>query len=419
MDSDTKEYRRFRVYMILGAALSFLAVIIFSYAVSLITANTTYEAAFEVKKTMLRENIENTIAYLDVSADKYMKQHPDASAGEIESAAAEVAREKIYSETHIDGTYMWVQKVLNYDGGDNYAIRLIHPNLSDTEGDYLSTETLNPAGMKAYEEELNGIKENGSVYLTYDFKKLNSEDVSKKVTYSCLYKRFDWIVCMGVNIDDLEHYQNEAISSMLLPQAVIVITSSAIWLTLLFMMFRAYSSTRGRIFERRNKELSDKLYHDTVTGADSRIRGQDILEESFREFRNGAQTPLLLMLDVDYFKQFNDTYGHAVGDRVLTEFVNAVKMYAAEGDAVIRWGGDEFIAVFRSVPEKELCSLGDNILNAIRSISIPELNGKQITASMGFTYYRSSDSTVKEALDRADEAVYEAKELGRNNWRVR
>ena len=296
---------------------------------------------------------------------------------------------------------------------------MIHPNLSDTEGEYLSTETLNPAGIKAYEEELNGVKENGSVYLTYDFKKLNTDDVTTKVTYSSLYKRFDWIVCMGVNVDDMEHYQEGAMSRLVLPQTLILTSSSLVWLILLFAMFRAYSSTKGRIYEDQKRELSDKLYWDAVSGANSRIRGQGLLEEYFSGAKDNDLNTLVLMLDVDYFKQFNDTYGHALGDKVLNSFVEAVRTNITNDDAVIRWGGDEFIAVFKDVPPEEQPRLGDDILNSIRSISLPELGGKQITASMGFAYIGKSDGSIEDTLARADEAVYKAKETGRNNWKIK
>ena len=69
----------------------------------------------------------------------------------------EAVRKKIYSEENVDGSYMWVEKVLNYEGGDDYAIRLIHPNLTDTEGDVLTTNEVNSQGQKPYEEELAGI----------------------------------------------------------------------------------------------------------------------------------------------------------------------------------------------------------------------------------------------------------------------
>ncbi len=419
-DYKTLEYRRFTIYMVAGAIMSIILVFIFSRAITSITARMTYDATIEVKKTMLKENVENLISYLDVCADAYLKENPDVSDEELEAEMKEIAYDKIYSETHMDGTYMWVQKVLNYDGGDDYAIRLIHPNLSDTEGDYLSTNTVNPSGIKAYEEELEGVKANGSVYLQYDFKKLGSDEVTKKETYSSLYRRFDWIVCMGVNIDDLDHYQDQARENMKVSQAIILAAISATWLAMLYLLFHAYRSTSGRVFARQNKELSDQLDWDTVTGANSRIAGQKLLEESCLRVRSGEETDtVLLMLDIDYFKQFNDNYGHELGDKVLKSFVDAVKENVRENDAVIRWGGDEFIAVVHNIAPDVQPVLGDRILNSIRSISVPELNGeRKITSSVGFTYIRDTDADIKDALQRADAAVYAAKEAGRDNWKI-
>lgn len=419
MSTKEKEYKKYQIYMVIGAAMSVVIIAVFAYVVSLITAQAAYDAALEVKRTMLRENVENTISYIDACANRYVRENPGADKEETEAEMAEIAREKIYSEIHIDGTYMWVQKVLDYNGGDNYAIRLIHPNLSDTEGEYLSTGTLNPAGIKAYEEELNGVRENGSVYLTYDFKKLNTDEVTTKVTYSSLYKRFDWIVCMGVNVDDMAHYQEGAMSRLILPQTLILTLSSLVWLILIFVMFRAYSSKKGRILEDQKRELSDKLYWDAVSGANSRIRGQGLLEEYFARSRSSGRQTLVLMLDVDYFKQFNDNYGHALGDKVLRSFVDAVRENIGNDDIVIRWGGDEFIAVFSDVPAEKQPELGDNILDSIRGISLPELGEDHIAASMGFTYIRESDGSIEDALARADEAVYEAKKAGRNNWKLK
>ena len=418
MRSKEKEYRKYQIYILSGTILSIMIIAVFAYIVSRITAQAAYDAALEVKRTMLKENVENTISYIDTCANIFLTKNPGASPEETEAAMTKIAHEKIYSEVHIDGTYMWVQKVLDYNGGDNYAIRLIHPNLSDTEGCYLSTETPNPAGIKAYEEELNGVRENGSVYLIYDFKKLNSDDVTTKITYSSLYKRFDWIVCMGVNVDDMEHYQDGAMRRLILPQTLIITFSSLVWLIMLFAMFRAYSSTKGRVYEDQKRELSDKLYWDAVSGANSRIRGQTLLEEYFEHSKENNLNTLVLMLDVDYFKQFNDTYGHAVGDKVLSHFVDAIKMNISDDDAVIRWGGDEFVAVFRNIPHDKQPQLGDNILDTIRNIDLPELDGKQITASMGFAYISKHDRSIEDTLTRADEAVYEAKKAGRNNWNI-
>lgn len=415
-----EEYRKFTFWMAAGAILSIIFVVVFSYAVIMITAHMTYDATISVKKNMLKENVDNLIAFIDTCAEKFEEQHSDAGEAGLEEAMQDIARDKIYSETHVDGTYMWVQKVLDYEGGDDYAIRLIHPNLSNTEGSYLSTNAVNPDGSRPYEEELEGVKNNGSVFLKYDFKKLDSDEITEKVTYSKLYKRFDWIVCMGVNMDDMDYYQQQALNKMILPQTLILLVSSASWLGILFLMFRAYRKTRGKILEKKNEELSNRLDWDAVSTAGSRIRGQRFLDQAFLDCTNGKKDMLLLMLDVDFFKQFNDNYGHEIGDKVLKSFVEAVKENLDEKDEVFRWGGDEFIAILNEVPKEDQPRLGDEILASIRNIVIPELNGERgITASMGFTYFDPSDETVNDTLKRADAAVYEAKENGRNNWKIK
>ena len=147
-------FLRALLFDILGLLVSVLMIYLTSRAVTGISAAMAYDATMSVKKNLLYENVNNMIIYLDNEKDAYVKEHPDASEEEIESSLQQIVRNRIYTEEHLDGAYMWIQKVLDYNGGDNYAIRLIHPNLSDTEGCYLSTEEVNQMGMKAYEIEL-------------------------------------------------------------------------------------------------------------------------------------------------------------------------------------------------------------------------------------------------------------------------
>lgn len=416
-DNTVAERRRVSIYIALGLVVSLGLVIVFSYVITLITARMTYEATLEVKKSMLKENVDNMIAYIDECAKVYTDEHPDADEKELENAMYEIAHRKIYSETHVDGTYMWVQKVLDYNGGDGYAVRLIHPNLSDTEGDLLSTNTINPSGVKAYELELEGVKENGAVFLTYDFKKLYSDEVTKKETYSRLYKKFDWIVCMGVNVDDLDHYQERATENMKTSLGIVLGAIAITWLGMLHLMIGSYRRTSGRHYEKKQRELSEKLDWDTVTGANSRLYGEKLLQYEFEQSGQGGTT-MIVMLDVDYFKQFNDNYGHDLGDKVLKEFVNAVRNVLREGDAIIRWGGDEFIAVLHNVDRAFAHNLGDRIVGAIRAINIPELGGAgKVTTSAGLAFFDPADKGIKDILERADKAVYEAKEAGRDNFK--
>ncbi len=412
-------FLRALLFDILGLLVSVLMIYLASRAVTGISAAMAYDATMSVKKNLLYENVNNMIIYLDNEKDAYVKEHPDASEEEIESSLQQIVRNRIYTEEHLDGAYMWIQKVLDYNGGDNYAIRLIHPNLSDTEGCYLSTEEVNQMGMKAYEIELEGIKTDGEIYQNYAFKKLESDEVSEKVTYAKLYKPFDWIICMGVNLDDIEHYRLQAQARIHSYQTIIMSTVISIWLILLFVIFFIFRRTQIGTYEKKNKELESKLNVDVLTGASSRSYGERLLASEFKEFQSGKRDTLLLMMDIDYYKQFNDNYGHEVGDKVLKAFVTAIRESVRITDSVIRWGGDEFIVVLQKVSPDMMQAMADKILDAIRSITLEEMPASQkITSSVGMTYFDIADTDYKDIISRADAALYKAKEAGRNNWKT-
>ena len=210
MSSKRSGLIRSSVILAAGLLVCYVLITIFSRVVSSISANMTYNTTMAVKKNMLSEYVNNMIIYIDGERKAFLENNPDATEEDTEKEMSRLARKRIYEEQHSDGAYMWIQKVLDYNGGDDYAIRLIHRNLTDTEGSLLSTNIVNEMGMKAYEIELEGIKKDGEIYQNYAFKKLNSDEVTEKVTYAKLYEPFDWIICMGVNLDDIEHYRLQA-----------------------------------------------------------------------------------------------------------------------------------------------------------------------------------------------------------------
>ncbi len=414
----TNDFIRSVTFIIVGLLISILLVTVFSVVVTDISAAMTYDTTMAVKKNMLNEYVNNMIIYIEDERDSYLSQHPDASEDEIEKEMTALARKRIYEEQHADGAYMWIQKVLDYNGGDNYAIRLIHPNLSDTEGCYLSTNEVNQMGMKAYEIELNGVRSDGEIYQNYAFKKLNSDEVTEKVTYAKLYKPFDWIICMGVNLDDIEHYRLRAQEGMRTYQTMILSAIAVTWLCMLLMLFYLYRKAGLKEFEKKNMELRNKLNRDVLTGAGSRAYGERLLHEEYDAFREGKRDTLIMIMDVDYFKQFNDGFGHEVGDMVLREFVNAVRDCTRATDSIIRWGGDEFVVILQSVSEKIMAPIADKILDSVRSIRIEGLDeSMRITSSVGITYFAEGDEDFKSTFARADEALYKVKEAGRNNWK--
>ena len=418
-DVKKSECIRSTVFVSIGLMISLMLIIIFSRVVTGISAKMTYDTTLEVKKNMLYEYVNNMIVFLDDARDDYLAEHPDATEEEIEKEMIALAHEKIYMEEHSDGAYMWVQKVLDYNGGDDYAIRLIHPNLSDTEGCYLSTNEVNQMGMKAYEIELEGVKKDGEIYQNYAFKKLDSDEVTEKVTYAKLYKPYDWIICMGVNLDDVEHYRLKAAENMMSYQNLVLSAVGLTWLVLILFMLYIYKRTGIDRVEKKNKELRNRLNTDAMTGACSRSYGERLIKEEYTAFREGKDNTLLFMMDVDKFKNFNDGYGHDVGDKVLKSFTEAIKESVRQTDHVIRWGGDEFIVLMYDIHEEMLKTVADKLLDSVRNIRIEELPPDvHITSSVGVSYFDPADADYKDIIARADAALYRAKEAGRDNWKL-
>ncbi len=99
--------------------------------------------------------------------------------------------------------YFWVNEIVNYEGGDDYAIRIIHQNLKDTEGMYLSTNIRDIQNNLPYKTELEGIIENGEIYQSYYFKNILDDRIIEKLSYAKLYKPYDWIVASGIPYEDI------------------------------------------------------------------------------------------------------------------------------------------------------------------------------------------------------------------------
>jgi diguanylate cyclase len=127
------------------------------------------------------------------------------------------------------------------------------------------------------------------------------------------------------------------------------------------------------------------------------------------------QTATLMLVDLDHFKQINDTYGHPAGDQVLRASANAlVRTFPRNNDFVCRYGGEEFAIILLDVAEKDLLRISDRVLAGFRKMSV-ELGAQSIgvTCSVGCARLRKGESTSV-FLGRVDEALYVAKDTGRD-----
>jgi diguanylate cyclase (GGDEF)-like protein len=167
---------------------------------------------------------------------------------------------------------------------------------------------------------------------------------------------------------------------------------------------------------RRSDHVNYLAHHDHLTG----LANRTLLHESFRQaiFRaqKHDQRVAVFLIDIDYFKQINDSLGHADGDVLLATVGQRLLSSVRESDTVARMGGDEFVIVmpeFRSMQDVECC--GQHI---IRSASQPvEIGGRKVslTVSVGITIFPEHGHTAEELLRNADAAMYTVKDSGRNS----
>lgn len=121
------------------------------------------------------------------------------------------------------------------------------------------------------------------------------------------------------------------------------------------------------------------------------------------------------MVDVDDFKQINDTFGHDMGDLVLVKICESINNHIRNSDILVRWGGEEFLLLCDGLKKDDVPYFANKLLQAVERCQF-EFEGqkKSVTISMGVSYFQTIDKTYEQALKKADEALYIAKEQGKN-----
>lgn len=171
---------------------------------------------------------------------------------------------------------------------------------------------------------------------------------------------------------------------------------------------------------RKNEEQIRQLaYYDALTGVPNRRLLEDRLEHAIRHAHRKEMLLAVMFMDLDRFKEVNDTLGHAVGDELLLQFTRRVHDCLREDDTLARLGGDEFIVL---LPEME--ALNDVLAVAERLIDINRTPYRinehhvQIGSSIGVSLYPEDGTTVQELINGADIAMYRAKREGRNSYQL-
>jgi diguanylate cyclase (GGDEF)-like protein len=133
---------------------------------------------------------------------------------------------------------------------------------------------------------------------------------------------------------------------------------------------------------------------------------------------NRYHTPLAIsILDIDHFKKVNDTYGHVAGDQVLRSVAARLRAHIRHPDTIGRYGGEEFLIVLPNSELQAAAEQASRLCQQIRDLHI-DVNDQviSVTISVGVAQLQIESETWEQLLHRADEALYRAKELGRNRW---
>ena len=216
----------------------------------------------------------------------------------------------------------------------------------------------------------------------------------------------DWVLCYVVSEEDAK-------------ASYVFITHYELLLGLAFLAgVGALLLTMQRLNARDRRRLMQKAEEDPLTGLLNKESTARSITDWLNEERcKGFQ--VLLMVDLDHFKEINDTYGHATGDLVLKKAAQVLRGVFRETDIVGRVGGDEFMVFLKNVGNPEVVQRLMSTLNSrIRSVTVDDLPKETLSCSIGAAFYPRHGKDFTLLYENADRALYEAKRAGRNGHAV-
>ena len=163
--------------------------------------------------------------------------------------------------------------------------------------------------------------------------------------------------------------------------------------------------------ELEKSRIQESAEFDPLTKIYNRVKLNEIFRGIFFHAKKFDSLVTLILFDIDHFKRINDTYGHNVGDSVLQELTGLVRGLLREGDIFARWGGEEFVVLIENTSLEKTSMLATRLRKEIEKYSFDGVG--QVTCSFGVTQFNQGD-TESLFFERVDEALYEAKRVGRN-----
>jgi diguanylate cyclase (GGDEF)-like protein len=170
-----------------------------------------------------------------------------------------------------------------------------------------------------------------------------------------------------------------------------------------------------------HQQVEEQARRDSLTGVYNHGYFLQLLSDRFEEMVREEKPISLIMLDIDYFKKYNDTYGHVVGDEVLRITVQAIQAHVKRTDVVGRWGGEEFGIALPGASSEQARQVAERVRRTLAGLPLTDTSGKPIpkpTVSQGIATYPEHVRTMDELIVVADRVLYQAKSSGRDQVMV-
>lgn len=198
------------------------------------------------------------------------------------------------------------------------------------------------------------------------------------------------------------------------PDSTLLVQASVLPLMFVHTWVNTYRGTRlMRTIARQNRQLAELRRTDAQTGLQSREHWMQRAAEALAAAAQQGQSMTLLLIDVDHFKSINDTYGHTVGDEVISAVGAVIAAQVGPHDSAGRYGGDEFAVVIGPAPVAAARAVAEAIRQQIGQLRLPGAPGLRLGSSIGLAVAQPS-GTLRNWIDAADAALYRAKQRGRN-----
>ncbi|MDA3808681.1 MAG: GGDEF domain-containing protein [Thiomicrorhabdus sp.] len=317
---------------------------------------------------------------------------------------------EVFEEQNINPTplnyFVWYQ----YYKGDNPKFRQEMDTILNDPFGYNDR-----VGKRLYDE-----------YLTEDDKEDSDFDRAFRRLMDAMIKKMDFWSCkLSKHTKEIDDCTNKLSDPNINAEEVKKITNSILTSatsmkesSMALQEEMANSSETAYELRQQLVEARAEAMRDELTDVGNRKAFNNSIEELMFDAKDNPNSLYLVMADIDNFKEFNDTYGHLVGDSVLRYFASIMKKTKGDNETICRYGGEEFAILMAESTLEQAIERAEGIRKDIQAAHLKQRNSdkplKTITSSFGIARFHGDKDDAKDFLERADNALYLAKKKGRN-----